>query len=385
MSEEETQPEPLRLRPRLRPKSDSLPRPSDAEPPAEPVAHGETSPDAPPAPRPRLRAKPRLVEDNQGGEGGDAEAGASGSAPGATLPPADGTPVKLRLQTPQSNPPPLPPGTDADALPPPPVPSEPAAPPIPPVPPVMPPVGPGPAGDEAAEGLPLRPPDHIVPHLRAPQPVSEIEAQIRASLPPPPPPPARKRSPMKAMVIILGVLLVIVAGFWFAGRMIYERFFMAEPTPAVAPAPATTLPGKLIEETVEARRAREQARIDSVIDGADPVVAGDAEAAPTPAVVAPAADVDSSGGVPVAKPIAEPEEPMAVAPVASAQFLAFVDGAVIGGVFQGEPARAFINGRTVRSGELVNERLGIVFVGLDDTRRKLIFRDDTGAEVVRKF
>src|SRR5690606_19614927 len=165
------------------------------------------------------------------------------------------------------------------------------------------------------------------------------------------------------------------------GRMIYERFFMAEPTPAVAPAPATTLPGKLIEETVEARRAREQARIDSVIDGADPVVAGDAEAAPTPAVVAPAAptpavvapaaDVDSSGGVPVAKPIAEPEEPMAVAPVASAQFLAFVDGAVIGGVFQGEPARAFINGRTVRSGELVNERLGIVFVGLDDTRRKL--------------
>lgn len=383
MSEEETQPEPLRLRPRLRPESTPSSRPPDPEPPVEPAAPDASGPDDLPASRPRLRAKPRLAADS---EDDGARDGEPGSAPDATPSSAESTPVKLRLQTsqPASMPPPLPPAAPSDPFPPP-VPVEPSAPPLPSPPPVMPPPVSDAAGGEPAESLPLRPPDHIVPHLRAPQPVSEIEAQIRASLPPPPPPPPRKRSPMKAMLIVLGVLLVIVAGFWFAGRMIYDHFFMAEPTPAVAPAPATTLPGKLIEETVEARRAREQARIDSVIDGGDSVATGDAEAAPTPVAVAPIDGVDSSGDGTVAKPAAEPEKPMAVAPVASAQFLAFVDGAVIGGVFQGEPARAFINGRTVRSGELVSERLGIVFVGLDDTRRNLIFRDDTGAEVVRKF
>ena len=56
----------------------------------------------------------------------------------------------------------------------------------------------------------------------------------------------------------------------------------------------------------------------------------------------------------------------------------------LSGVFEGDPARAMIDGRLVRAGEVIDERLGLRFDGLEPGRR-LRFRDAAGATVVRKY
>jgi hypothetical protein len=53
-------------------------------------------------------------------------------------------------------------------------------------------------------------------------------------------------------------------------------------------------------------------------------------------------------------------------------------------VFEGELPRAMIDGRLVRAGEVIDERLSIRFDGLEPGRR-LRFRDASGAAVVRKY
>lgn len=60
----------------------------------------------------------------------------------------------------------------------------------------------------------------------------------------------------------------------------------------------------------------------------------------------------------------------------------FVEEAKVSGVSAGNPPRALINGRLVRGGALVEPKLGIVFLGIDNGRRTLIFRSATG-DVVR--
>lgn len=69
---------------------------------------------------------------------------------------------------------------------------------------------------------------------------------------------------------------------------------------------------------------------------------------------------------------------------ASPEFRARVAALRLSGVFEGEPARAMIDGRLVRAGEVIDERLGLRFDGLEPGRR-LRFRDASGAAVVRKY
>ena len=71
-------------------------------------------------------------------------------------------------------------------------------------------------------------------------------------------------------------------------------------------------------------------------------------------------------------------------PGASPEFRARVLALRLSGVFEGEPARAMIDGRLVRAGEVIDERLGLRFDGLEPGRR-LRFRDASGAAVVRKY
>ena len=70
---------------------------------------------------------------------------------------------------------------------------------------------------------------------------------------------------------------------------------------------------------------------------------------------------------------------------ASAAFRAFVANAKVSGVFQGSPARAFINGKLTRAGETADSALGVVFTGIDLDRRQLVFTDKSGATVGRKY
>jgi hypothetical protein len=70
---------------------------------------------------------------------------------------------------------------------------------------------------------------------------------------------------------------------------------------------------------------------------------------------------------------------------ASVEFRTFVANAKVSGVFQGTPARAFINGKLARAGETVDAALGIVFDRIDAEKRHIIFRDRTGATVTRRY
>lgn len=107
--------------------------------------------------------------------------------------------------------------------------------------------------------------------------------------------------------------------------------------------------------------------------------AREAATAATPALPPPATSAS-----------APPPEPGAPAPLervdpgASPEFCARVAGLRLSGVFEGEPPRAMIEGRLVRAGEVIDERLGLRFDGLEPGRR-LRFRDASGATVVRKY
>lgn len=70
---------------------------------------------------------------------------------------------------------------------------------------------------------------------------------------------------------------------------------------------------------------------------------------------------------------------------ASPEFRAFIANAKISGVFQGENARAFINGRVMRVGELVDAKLGITFDSIDAEHKQIVFKDRAGAIVTRKY
>lgn len=72
-------------------------------------------------------------------------------------------------------------------------------------------------------------------------------------------------------------------------------------------------------------------------------------------------------------------------PTASAQFKAWVADASIGGVFQGTPSRALINGAIVREGQTVQNAMGITFERIDAAEKVIYFKDSTGARVSKNY
>ncbi|HNC23714.1 MAG TPA: hypothetical protein PLU52_05870, partial [Opitutaceae bacterium] len=70
---------------------------------------------------------------------------------------------------------------------------------------------------------------------------------------------------------------------------------------------------------------------------------------------------------------------------ASKDFTTFVANAKVSGVFQGSPSRAFINGRLVRAGEMVDQSLGIRFESVDAKAKTILFVDNTGAKVSKRY
>jgi hypothetical protein len=86
----------------------------------------------------------------------------------------------------------------------------------------------------------------------------------------------------------------------------------------------------------------------------------------------------------VVPPPAPPATP-AVAPVPAPRFLRYAEALRVSGVFQGEPARALIDGRVVREGDVLEPGLGVVFHDVDVQTKHLILRDASGAEVRVKY
>jgi hypothetical protein len=181
-----------------------------------------------------------------------------------------------------------------------------------------------------------------------------------------------------AVILTLLVIVLVVFG---GGYFVYWTYVVSAPKPAPDPAPISVTPAP-VEPTptpvepppAEAVTPSEEKPTTTLPDtGGAPV---------TPAPDATVSDPLPVGPVPASPPLAPADLPP---PEPSAAFLAWVSDLSVTGVFQGSPARALINGRTVREGEEIDAALGIVFDGVNPDDKVLIFREPSGATVGRRY
>ena len=139
------------------------------------------------------------------------------------------------------------------------------------------------------------------------------------------------------------------------------------------------------------RRDADQVNVGKILDEAAPVAPS---AAPSPKkAVTPVRPAT----IPLKLALDNVSTPRAVAPgvvagtdvratnEASVAFRSYIANAKIGGVFQGQPTRVLINGRIVRPGDSVDEKLAITFIEVEAVDRLLVFKDGTDARVTRRY
>jgi hypothetical protein len=144
----------------------------------------------------------------------------------------------------------------------------------------------------------------------------------------------------------------------------------AKPSSADVAGKVTAAPGNAIDSgqsAIAARRQAEQAKIDALANLEEP----------TPHVTMEKAKLT--------KDVEVNNAPIVAAPAASAEFRSFVANASIGGVFQGKPSKALINGRIAREGQVIDSELGIVFDRIDAEKKIIYFKDANGAEVSKNY
>lgn len=72
-------------------------------------------------------------------------------------------------------------------------------------------------------------------------------------------------------------------------------------------------------------------------------------------------------------------------PKASVAFIQYAEALKVSSVVQGSPAKVMIAGKLYRSGEIIDEKLGVTFAGVDAAKTALILRDFRGAEVLLSY
>jgi len=172
------------------------------------------------------------------------------------------------------------------------------------------------------------------------------------------------------------------------------------PAPAAAPAPAPAPvavvppaaqppPPSVIDRAQQAlaeRRAVEQNRVDNLAEGEEPPPQRLIPPPPVAAPVPPSQTAQVPRNTTLSPGVmATTNEEVTVQAQASKEFKRFVAEARISGVFQGDPPRVFINGRTVRAGDMVDKNLGVTFESIDVNRKTITFRDESGATVTRRY
>jgi hypothetical protein len=244
------------------------------------------------------------------------------------------------------------------------------------------------------------------PFVRSPRNLSESE-YLRE--------PASANSPMAGIAVAIVVIMVGIGGF-----LGYKHFNKpatlapttlapAAPAPASAstsasasaPAPASTeaisagshatplsTAGKNLRKANETAAAHGEvtAAVNEVLSetpAASPASTPPAAENPVPAA-APVAVVPAPAPVPVVAP-APPKVEDIPPPPPSPAFRAFVVNMRVSGVFQGDPARALINGQMASVGDTVDHKLGIVFSELNVAKKQMIFQDASGAIMPRKY
>jgi hypothetical protein len=198
----------------------------------------------------------------------------------------------------------------------------------------------------------------------------------------------RKRSalgPVAKVGIGVVVLMLVAAGIFF-----FPVLFPRPSKPVAVKAPAVSKP--VVKDAAAAAAAKAAVDAAKLADagaakGVSEQEKADADArdapAPTPA---PAPGTESvMGQSSISSDVKVNNTELNAAPAASPAFRTFVAGASIGGVFQGTPARALVNGAVVREGQVVESSLGISFDRIDSDHKMIYFKDATGAEVSKNY
>ena len=183
-------------------------------------------------------------------------------------------------------------------------------------------------------------------------------------------------------LLLIGALVILVLGcvvFVSIKFLIKPPAKATAPTVAAAPAktplppssPATTQTPAKVPVSVETVVTVETAPVPP--EPVKPEVALTTPA-PTPAVAQ--------------EPVAAPEPPPVVVkpppPQPSLAFKAWVINLRIRGVRGGDAQRVFIDKTSYVPGDVVNQQLGIIFTGYDESTRMLTFQDKTGAVFERR-
>lgn len=279
---------------------------------------------------------------------------------------------------------------------------------------------PAPAPSAAASPPPVAPPPVAPPPKLVPKPVAPPTGESQepaASAPPPdnaPAPVADNGKKKKVLTLVIGIAAAVALA---AAGYIAWVFFLAPPPPAPEPAtpvaqaeapvekPAAVTPSETLnqiaaapkqmidkaQDVIASRRGNEQDRVDAVLEGKEPPdkrfldtplpghLGGQPPPAPASTQTVVKTESQLAPGIKVTT-----SDLTASAPV-SEEFRAFVSAARINGVFQGNPPRALINGRTIRAGEAAEMVLGIVFESVDPDKKTITFKDRTGATITRKY
>lgn len=197
----------------------------------------------------------------------------------------------------------------------------------------------------------------------------------------------------RAFKIGVAVALILLALTLCVGAFLGWRYLTAEKSPPANPppqspvpaAPVTPPPAKVAPAaTVDPAPPPEQPPVDeegplkidldhSPVAPVPPAKGNPQTTTSSPVRTTVAPGVTANMGVSIPNSGASPE------------FRAFVANAKITGVFQGSSARAFINGRLTRVGEIVDPKLGIIFDSVDAERKQIVFKDGSGAVATRKY
>jgi hypothetical protein len=213
------------------------------------------------------------------------------------------------------------------------------------------------------------------------------EALAKAGGKPPVPAPRPgsilQKRPALSPVARAGVAVVVI--LLAVGGIYSYRIFFPPPSQDLrikTPLLPKVAPAKDPNADAEAARAAEEANAKRIADKARAdAAANEAQVTPTPTPSVESVMAVTS----LTTDVKVNSTRLDAALAASPDFRAFVANASIGGVFQGKPSRALVNGVIVREGQVVDTGLAITFERIDATSKMIYFRDASGAEVSKNY
>lgn len=247
-------------------------------------------------------------------------------------------------------------------------------------------------------GMPPVTPGSLLKSASKRPPPVPVKPGVKPPVKPGKPGAALRKRPTLTPVAKAGVGVLVIA--LAVGSVFFYKIFFPKPVPVI---PIKILPIVKPVHVVDPKLLAAEALIKAAAasgKGVGITPAHGAAGQPNPDAGAAAVDVppappvtgtDSDAGQAVmaqanlSSDVKVNNTPIVAAPAANAAFRAYVANASIDGVFQGSPAKALINGRIVREGQVLDGELGIVFARIDSETKVIYFKDGSGAEVSKNY